>query len=287
LFIRVAEERSDMRIPQTAERIKEAPAQALRAVFAGVGQVLLITERVRRRSGGDDQGKPAGGNVATAEAAGTSEAPAAPEASAGTGETVEASAAESAGAVGVKVSAPKSTKAAGTKVAGAKAAGTKAAGPKAAGTKAASAKAAGPKVAGTKAASAKAAGTKAAGAKAAGTKAAGTRAKAVPAEAPAAEAPKTEAPAAETPAPASPEVPASAEASTPTGGATSVLPVPHYSQLSIASLRARMRGLDVGQVRDLLNYERTHEDRENVVTMFERRIAKLLEEAGDTGTAQG
>jgi hypothetical protein len=277
LFIRVAEERSDMRIPQTAERIKEAPAQALRAVFAGVGQVLLITERVRRRSGGDDQGKPAGGNVATAEAAGTSEAPAAPEASAGTGETVEASAAESAGAVGVKVSAPKSTKAAGTKVAGAKAAGTKAA----------SAKAAGPKVAGTKAASAKAAGTKAAGAKAAGTKAAGTRAKAVPAEAPAAEAPKTEAPAAETPAPASPEVPASAEASTPTGGATSVLPVPHYSQLSIASLRARMRGLDVGQVRDLLNYERTHEDRENVVAMFERRIAKLLEEAGDTGTAQG
>jgi hypothetical protein len=48
-----------------------------------------------------------------------------------------------------------------------------------------------------------------------------------------------------------------------------------------------MRGLDVGQVRDLLNYERTHEDRENVVAMFERRIAKLLEEAGDTGTAQG
>src|SRR5580704_16309645 len=39
-----------MRIPPTPERIKEVPAQALRAVFAGVGQVLLITERVRRRT---------------------------------------------------------------------------------------------------------------------------------------------------------------------------------------------------------------------------------------------
>src|SRR5438309_4315446 len=39
-----------MRIPPPPERIKEAPAQALRAVFAGVGQVLLITERVRQRA---------------------------------------------------------------------------------------------------------------------------------------------------------------------------------------------------------------------------------------------
>ena len=41
-----------MRILQAPERIKEAPAQALRAVFAGVGQVLLVTERVRRRTVG-------------------------------------------------------------------------------------------------------------------------------------------------------------------------------------------------------------------------------------------
>ena len=38
-----------MRIPQPPEQIKEAPAQALRAVFAGIGQVLLMAERVTRR----------------------------------------------------------------------------------------------------------------------------------------------------------------------------------------------------------------------------------------------
>ena len=29
-----------MRIPQVTDRIKEAPARALRAVFAGIGQLL-------------------------------------------------------------------------------------------------------------------------------------------------------------------------------------------------------------------------------------------------------
>src|ERR1700745_751277 len=43
-------EETAMRIPPPSERIKEAPAHALRAVFAGVGQVLLITERVRQRA---------------------------------------------------------------------------------------------------------------------------------------------------------------------------------------------------------------------------------------------
>jgi hypothetical protein len=63
------------------------------------------------------------------------------------------------------------------------------------------------------------------------------------------------------------------------------LPLPNYSELSIASLRARMRGLDVGQVRELISYERGHDGRESVIAMFERRIAKL-EEAGDSGTAK-
>ena len=41
------------------------------------------------------------------------------------------------------------------------------------------------------------------------------------------------------------------------------------------SLRARLRNLDPAQVRALLDYERAHADRADVVTMFERRIAKL------------
>ena len=31
-----------MRVPQVSERVKEAPAQALRAMFAGIGQLLLL-----------------------------------------------------------------------------------------------------------------------------------------------------------------------------------------------------------------------------------------------------
>jgi hypothetical protein len=39
-----------MRVPpQVSDRIKEAPAQALRAVFAGIGQLLLITDKLRSK----------------------------------------------------------------------------------------------------------------------------------------------------------------------------------------------------------------------------------------------
>ena len=40
-----------MRVPQVSERIKEAPAQALRGVFAGIGQLLLITDKIRHKAG--------------------------------------------------------------------------------------------------------------------------------------------------------------------------------------------------------------------------------------------
>src|ERR1700722_3803424 len=55
-------------------------------------------------------------------------------------------------------------------------------------------------------------------------------------------------------------------------------PLPNYDELSIASLRARLRGLDVTQLRQLVEYEKAHAARGDVVAMFERRIAKL--EAG-------
>ena len=53
------------------------------------------------------------------------------------------------------------------------------------------------------------------------------------------------------------------------------LPVPNYSQLSVPSLRARLRALDPGQVQTLLDYEKAHESRPAVITMFERRLTKL------------
>ena len=56
------------------------------------------------------------------------------------------------------------------------------------------------------------------------------------------------------------------------------VPLPNYDELSIASLRARMRNLDVAQLRQLTEYEKAHAARADVLAMFGRRIAKL--EAG-------
>jgi hypothetical protein len=62
--------------------------------------------------------------------------------------------------------------------------------------------------------------------------------------------------------------------------ATTQPPIPNYDELSFASLRARLRGRDVAQVRQLLSYEKTRGSRSNVITMYERRIAKLTETDG-------
>src|SRR6516162_9682965 len=64
-----------MRVPQVSKRIKEAPAQALRGVFAGIGQVLLIADRLRNKT-------PASQHVPTARAPGPPETRADPATSA-------------------------------------------------------------------------------------------------------------------------------------------------------------------------------------------------------------
>jgi hypothetical protein len=192
-----------MRVPQVSERIKEAPAQALRGVFAGIGQLLLITDKLRNKP-------PASQQVPQARAPQPSETvpPAAP----------------------------------------------------------------------------------------------------VPADPPA---PAPAATAAPAPAPAAASAPAapaadrdfdktgnvrlltSAEATAgdtaPTVGATAAeaapaattapgAPLPNYDELSVASLRARLRNMDVTQLRQLAEYESAHAGRADVIAMFERRIAKLQAE---------
>src|SRR5258708_5761222 len=50
-----------MRIPQqVTERVKEAPAQALRAVFSGIGQVLLVADRIKSRATEPTRAQPEG-----------------------------------------------------------------------------------------------------------------------------------------------------------------------------------------------------------------------------------
>jgi hypothetical protein len=162
-----------MRVPQVNERVKEAPASALRAMFAGIGSLLSVTDKIRA--------KPA------------AETPAAPEAAAPATAAPETAAPEAA-------------------------------------------------------------------------------------------APETAAPeAAETPeATVTPEeaapAPAVAEASAaPESAETAALPLPNYDELSIASLRARLRNLSADQLTVLIAYEKGHADRADVISMFERRIAKLAE----------
>ena len=57
-------------------------------------------------------------------------------------------------------------------------------------------------------------------------------------------------------------------------------PIPGYADLSIASLRARLRGLDADGVRALLAYEKATAHRDDVITMFERRLSKIEDQAG-------
>ncbi len=66
----------------------------------------------------------------------------------------------------------------------------------------------------------------------------------------------------------------------PTAASPPPPPLPNYDDLSVASLRARLRGTDAATVGALLDYEKSHAAREAVITMFERRLAKLTEAAG-------
>ncbi len=52
-------------------------------------------------------------------------------------------------------------------------------------------------------------------------------------------------------------------------------PLPGYDDLSIASLRARLRVLDAATIQATLAYEKAHARREPVITMLERRLAKI------------
>ncbi|MCW2947460.1 MAG: hypothetical protein JWR24_4177, partial [Actinoallomurus sp.] len=53
------------------------------------------------------------------------------------------------------------------------------------------------------------------------------------------------------------------------------LPVSGYDEASLASVRARLRGLDARQVGELRDYERSHAARADFLRMYENRITKL------------
>jgi len=245
-----------MRIPpQVTERVKEAPAQALRAVFSGIGQVLLVADRIKNRvteppraepgvpprtSSGPGPGAPAKsetrwrsldetGNVRllseedapapVAEAAGEP----VPAEDVATTEKVEV--AEDIAPAEVAEEAEVAEDIAPAEVA---------------------------------------------------EEAEVAEVAEVAEEIEEAEVAEAEVSAGETP-PAAEEAPATAEKAPAPAPASDLaaLPVPNYDELTVASLRARLRNLDSSQVRALLDHEKANAGRPAVLTMFERRIAKL------------
>lgn len=201
-----------MRIPQqVSERVKEAPAQALRAVFSGIGQVLLVADRIKNRAAELQRETPPdpGPRAQSAQRA-QSGAPASPPA---TPESRWRSLDETGN---VRLLSQEERPAEPPE------------------------------------------------------------ARPEPAPEPAAAAVPEPELAPEPTADAAPE-PESAPAAeaAPAAPGHVALPVPNYDELTVASLRARLRNLDPSQVRALLGYEKAHADRAAVVTMFERRIAKL------------
>ena len=202
-----------MRVPQVSERIKEAPAQALRGVFAGIGQVLLIADRLRNKT-------PASQHVPPVRAPEPSETRADP--------AMRAAPAPQAAPTPAAPAAPVAPVAPVGPV-----------GPAA------------ERVAEVRDLD-----------KTGNVRLLGETAGSAVAE----------------PAPAAP-VAARPAAPEPAAAAAVAAPLPNYDELSVASLRARLRNLDVSQVRQLAEYERAHAARAEVLTMFERRIAKLEAEA--------
>jgi len=227
-----------MRIPQqVTERVKEAPAQALRAVFSGIGQVLLVADRIKSRAAEPTRAQPG---------ATDHQGQSGPKAAAGPKDETRWRSLDTTGNVRLLSEEDAPQPAAGAEATADAEAATTVAGTPAVAEPPADAAAAPPRTAVSAETTA-------------------------PAETPA---PAETAAPAEAEPPAIAEVPADAQppaAATPLGA----LPVPNYDDLSVASLRARLRNLDTSQVRTLLDYEKANAGRADVLTMFERRIAKL------------
>jgi hypothetical protein len=87
-------------------------------------------------------------------------------------------------------------------------------------------------------------------------------------------------------APAQPETSAAQETSAATetsvapettgdSAASSALPLANYDELSVASLRARLRNLSNDDLTQLMTYERAHQNRPEVAKMFQNRLIKM------------
>src|SRR5436190_1708516 len=70
----------------------------------------------------------------------------------------------------------------------------------------------------------------------------------------------------------------SSKAAPPAKPAPAAPPLPGYDDLSLPSLRARLRTLDATAIKAMLDYEKARARRDEVITMLERRLAKITAE---------
>ena len=161
-----------MRVPQVKERVKESPASALRAMFAGIGSMLFVKDKIRHKADAENSAPET--EAAAPASAAAAQTPAAPEPVVAETVTPETVAAETTAVPDVSTG---------------------------------------------------------------------------------------------------PETAAAPEATV--APAAAALPLANYDELTIASLRARLRNLTADQLTELIGYEKEHANREDVISMFERRITKL------------
>jgi len=201
-----------MRVPQVSERVKEAPAQALRAMFAGIGQLLAASDKVRGKSATDQ---------APAETKAAAPETVTPETV--TPETVTPE------TVTPETVTPETVT------------------PETVTPETVTPETVTPETVTPETVT------------------------------PETVTPETATPETATPETVTPET-ATPETATPEAAAsTGELPLPNYDDLTIASLRARLRNLSADQLAQLIDYEKSHANRADVIQMFERRIAKLAE----------
>jgi hypothetical protein len=213
-----------MRVPQVSERVKEAPAQALRAMFAGIGQLLAASDKLRGKSATDE---------APAEAKAAAPETVTPETV--TPETVTPETVTPETVTPETVTPETVTPETVT--------------PETVTPETVTPETVTPETVTPETAT------------------------------PETVTPETVTPETVTPETVTPETSGGGHVKLVPGAAapTGELPVPNYDGLTVASLRARLRNLSADQLAQLVDYEKSHANRADVVQMFERRIAKLAE----------
>jgi hypothetical protein len=257
--------------PQVPDRIKEAPAVVLRAIFAGIGQLLMAADKVwaqvqeqissQQPTQSASPFPQAPQNTKAPETSQTSQAPQTPRRNASEADNVTVLRDESA--LGKRREPPS----AGRPTAARKPAPV-VTHPAAARPAPAAPKPAEPGVTSRP--------TPAPEQAAPATPKTATAKAATPKPAPAARKPA----AARKPTAAPKAAPAARKPAAPAATDRSAPPIAGYDDLSVASLRARLRVLDASAVHALLDYEKAHERRDDVITMFERRLIKIEDKAG-------